>query len=61
MSSITCATADCSENGIPKDLGALTVWEDEPIFCGECGEPIDIPPDILDDIETRGPAPQGAP
>jgi len=57
MATIACTNTSCPESGLDKELGDITLYPDEQVFCGGCGEPIDVPPDIRDDIETRGAAP----
>ena len=41
MTIATCQTDGCSEQGIEKTI-FVTLAPDEPVFCGECGQPCEL-------------------
>jgi hypothetical protein len=38
-----CANPACPEQGVEKDLSLMPAGYTEPVFCGECGEEIEVP------------------
>lgn len=54
MSTATCHTPDCSNAGIPLDVGDLVIIDDStgepfppmPVYCGVCGHEIEDVKDV---------------